>query len=303
MREHTSRVGGSNMARLDQTGAHAVGKHTRVEDAFAAAAPPTSRERDKEEDDDGDLDGAEHEDAERELAWVPRDGARPEGGTQRRRRKRQPSFGEVLAKVGEQVLKQIGALFESYADGLSRYSEEGANLARQALERTRATCGPGSIHIERQVQLEADRLTSFYFARLVREIGVQARGMAGACNDLREKLHARDPDALSDFIRAILGSSGALLNEFDAFSRDVSEVDEIVRDIGARCGRPVELEVPKALKPFVIPETKLELRFNPRLVPFGPVVTLDGLEITGGFKVVPRGLGIKRGPVVTDYSA
>jgi hypothetical protein len=292
MRAHASKVGGSSAVQLAEAAGPAVGKQTLVEQARVGAQPADELAQ-WEDIDPAELDGADGGD--RELASAA--GA-PTATAARKRKKH-----KTLAQIGEQILNGINKVLEGFADELSKYSEHGAHEAKEQLQHIQATCGPGSTHIQHRVQVQADKLTSFYFARLMREAAVQARNMAKACHELHKNLHDHKPGALLSFIGDALDAARELVGEFGEFSRDVQDVDDIVHDISVRCGHRVELAIPHAMRPLVIPKPKYEFHINPKLLPGGPIIVVPGLKIPGNHRVLPRRFEVRRGPVLGDYAA
>ena len=273
MREPASKVGGSSAVQLSASAAP-VGKQTLVEQSKPSGSQPAG----------GIV----------QRAAAGKGDGEPRAAAARARK----SDGEKLADAGEQVLDAVKEALDKLADELTKYNEDRANRAKEQLEEIRATCGPGTAHIEHKVQVQADRLTNFYFAKLMRAAALQARNMANACAELSKQLHEHKDGAVGAFLGKALLSAGELAIDFIEFSTDIAEVNTLVAEIGARCERRLDLKIPHALKPHVLARPKFQFHVNPKLSPDGTVITVPGLKLPGGHTVLPHGLSVPRGPVI-----
>src|SRR5262249_18710694 len=213
------------------------------------------------------------------------------------------SEGERLAHAREPALHSLKEALQKLADSLTDYNDEGAKRGKEELEQLLETCGPGTLHVEHKVQVQADKLTNFHFAKLMRAAAIQARNMANACHELSKQLHDHVDGAIVAFLGKAIFSAGELLIEFLGFSIEIAEVNTLVAQIGAKCERHVKLEIPHALKPHVTSKPKFQFHINPQLSPDGRVITIPGLKLPGGHSVLPHGLSVPKGPVIGQYIA
>lgn len=276
MREPASKVGGSSAVQ-PSGGEAPVGKQSLVEQTGSHSGVVQRAAADK--------------------------GSGSGGGPRATEARKHKSGGEKLADAGEKVLDGVKEALQKLADELTKYNEAGAEHAKEQLEHIRATCGPGTAHIDHKVQVQADKLTNFYFARLMRAAAGKARDMADACAELSKQLHEHKAGAIGTFIAKALLAAGELLIDFGEFSTDVGEVNTLVAEIGSKCERRVQLKIPHALRQHVLPKPKFKIHINPHLLPDGPVITLPGLKLPGGHTVLPHGLSVPKGPVLGQYVA
>ena len=288
MREQASKVGGSGAAQLSAA-EPSVGKETLVEHAAASVGPPAGAAVQSAATKQGAAHGSEQKHALAEAG--PHSRGPREGESER------------LAEAGERLLDGVAEMLQKLADTLSDYSDAGAERGKEELEQLLETCGPGTVNINQQVQVQADKLTNFYFAKLMRAAAIQARNMAKACGELHKQLHEHKDGAIAAFLGKAIFSAGELLIEFGQFNLEVGVVTSLVAQIGARCGRPVELHIPQALKPHVLTRPKFQFHINPQLSPDGGLFTIPGLKIPGGHTILPHGLSVPHGPVTGQYVA
>lgn len=204
-----------------------------------------------------------------------------------------------LAKVGEKLLKEAIAGILKFLGKFSEYSSASADAAKNGLKKLAKTCRPGTPGLEVAVNALAAVFSSFHFAKLLRSALSALVAMSKAMHALAKKGRS----GLGDFVKAAMSSAKSWSDAVTGHVRAISEVDRLVHDIRARCGKPLVLAVPERIKPHVTEKPKLRLHLDPKISPRGPVITLPGFPLLGGKTVVPRELELDRGPVILQTVA
>ena len=196
------------------------------------------------------------------------------------------------------MLGEINHALEAFGDLLSGYTDHVANEAKAWLQDMAAHCGPSTAALQRSVRLNSERLGNFYLARLVREAGVQARNMAKSCKELHDK-HDEDPvGSLATFIRDALESAKSLAQAFRDYNESIDAMDDLVAQIGVRCGKHPELPVSPLILPLVVPKPDFRIFIHPDVPGGGAGITLPGLKLPGQRKVIPKVLPSDRGLIL-----